>query len=109
MGKIKLSKICFSCKIEKNDIEFNKSKKSKDGLYHMCKICKRIYDKNDYDTKSIRKQQIRNSTLKNRLKIQEFIFEFLKDKICIDCGESDVVVLDFDHRENKEFQIGSAL
>jgi hypothetical protein len=42
---------------------------------------------------------------RHRLKIRALMFEYLSDKSCIDCGEKDPVVLEFDHREkDKKFK-----
>lgn len=35
---------------------------------------------------------------RHRVKIRTKLFEFLSTKHCIDCGEKDPVVLDFDHK-----------
>ena len=42
-------KICNSCKIEKNLIEFNKHQKMKDGYKNQCKICLNNYEKIRYE------------------------------------------------------------
>lgn len=44
-------KVCSKCGIEKDEGEFNKRKKSKDGLNYWCKSCKKEWRKNnkEYD------------------------------------------------------------
>ncbi len=38
---------------------------------------------------------------RHRIKIRARLREFLEKKACIDCGEKDPIVLDFDHRNSK--------
>lgn len=38
---------------------------------------------------------------RHREKIRTKLFYFLSEKSCIDCGEKDPIVLEFDHREPK--------
>jgi hypothetical protein len=52
--------------------------------------------------------------IKTRSKIRnkdarEFIFNYLNARSCVDCGESNILVLEFDHVKNKSFDIGKAL
>jgi hypothetical protein len=35
---------------------------------------------------------------RHRIKIRSKLLEFLSDKACIDCGENDPIVLEFDHK-----------
>lgn len=35
--------------------------------------------------------------------------EYMKDKKCTDCGESDLLVLEFDHLEGKTFNISTGV
>ena len=39
---------------------------------------------------------------RHRIRIRSKLFNFLSDKACIDCGEKDPIVLDFDHREPED-------
>jgi hypothetical protein len=34
-----------------------------------------------------------------------YVYGFLAKNPCVDCGESNIIVLDFDHLENKKFSI----
>ena len=38
---------------------------------------------------------------RHRIKIRALLFEYLSKRPCIDCGENDPVVLEFDHRDPK--------
>lgn len=43
------------------------------------------------------KEDLYRAQKRHRVRVQEKLFLFLSDKKCIDCGESDPVVLEFDH------------
>lgn len=47
--------------------------------------------------------QVRNA-------VRDYLVAFLSENPCVDCGESDPIVLDFDHRDGelKSFNIGDA-
>lgn len=66
-------KRCSTCKKNKELLEFWKNKSSKDGYYHICKSCSKVYyDANiEYITK--RKQKYR---LNNKTKIKEYGKEY---------------------------------
>lgn len=99
-------KICTKCKIEKDLSEFRKKKTCKDGLNNVCKTCCREYGKDHY--KSNKDKYIKKSKKWREDEILKFI-EFLKDKSCKDCGESDIRVLEFDHLRNKSFNISKKI
>ena len=42
------------------------------------------------------------------LPIKKFLFDFLSSCKCTDCGESDIMVLEFDHTEDKSFNLGKS-
>ncbi len=94
-------KICKNCNLPK--IDFRKSKKYIDGLDVYCKECRRMADKKTYNT-NITKN--RKAGLESKNKVRErnkqYIRDYLVGKSCVDCGEKDPIVLEFDHFENKK-------
>jgi hypothetical protein len=103
-------KKCCKCKEEKQLDDFSKSKNRKDGRNSMCKSCMRKYDKERFENMDRGERDKRLNGCKKRA--EEYhtkLYEILKDMKCMDCGNDNPVVLDFDHRDNKEFNIGSSL
>ena len=109
---IGMNKICSSCKKSKDISEFSlRSKKwiehrSGIGLYAAkCKECHKEYVKNHYHrNKEHYLEKYHEFKRSNRLKM----YEYLSDKQCIDCGENDPVVLDFDHKDKETKERGIA-
>ena len=48
------------------------------------------------------KNQLQANTARYIKRNQEYVLEYLKENPCIDCGETDPIVLDFDHVNRKE-------
>ncbi len=74
----------------------------------MNKKLKRKYD-NAYYAKMTLERKLHKQRQQNerRHKIVLFVFEYKKTHPCVDCGEDDPIVLEFDHliQKNKEFNI----
>jgi hypothetical protein len=91
-------KKCTRCKKEKPEQEFN-FKIKKTGLRQLqCRECTRLLIKNHYNTNKeyyLLKARKRNKTLRDEVNL--YLYEYLSKNPCVDCGESDVVVLEFDH------------
>ena len=92
-------KVCPKCKIRKNiKNEFHKNKSRPDGHQNLCKKCRNKYtskwQKQNY-IKLKPKKRLDKLNLKQRNK--QYILDYLKSNPCVDCGESDPVVLEFDH------------
>jgi hypothetical protein len=99
------TKICSCCRVEKPTKSFHKSRTRGDGFACYCKQCASQKTKDRYlqnkDLLYLR-QKLRNDKIK----------ELVKSKLtpCVDCGESDPLVLDFDHvRGEKKFNISQAI
>ncbi len=84
-----------------NETEFNwKIKNSK--LQSYCKKCSRTYIKDHYSKNRryyIEKARKRNVILQKTA--WDFLGPYLVSHPCIDCGESNILVLEFDHRNRK--------
>ena len=92
-------KKCSSCKKYKFKWKYNKNRTKRDGLQHQCRPCqheyhnKQWYPKNKKDRlKSVKKYKWERRQDNYRRVIKEY---FVKG--CVDCGESNVRVLEFDH------------
>jgi len=94
------------CTYKKCGIEFLQTSKSK-GTH--CPSCRKIYQKEWYlKNKEKRDAQIKKYD-KERIAInRKFICDYLKENPCIDCGESDIIVLEFDHQSDKTMNISEA-
>lgn len=68
----------------------------------MTKEDKRAYDREWYakNKSRIRKDKNENTRLR-RKRNTEFVFNYLKTHPCVDCGENDPIVLEFDHQHSK--------
>lgn len=102
------TKVCSKCKHDLPLEEFPKRKNSKDGRAYRCKTCTKQNSKENYKQKAthyINKVKQRNVNYRDRNR--RFVFEYLKNHPCVDCGESDPVVLEFDHLSDKECNISS--
>lgn len=97
-----MEKICSRCKLPKLIKEFRPNNSKSDGLQHCCISCDKEYQKEWYQKNKksvITKTRILNKEIQkiNRA----FIVEYLKNNPCVECGEKDIVVLQFDHIGHK--------
>lgn len=94
-------KICGVCKLEKLESEFATKKTGKSGhitLQWQCKSCHSLYRKEHYQqnkTKYLKKARTWGNAKK--ASTREFLLKYYKAHPCTDCGESNPVVLEFDH------------
>lgn len=89
---------CTVCKIDQEDDNFSWRSRKKNIRHKRCKSCISQSVKKHYlnnKDKYKKKAKVNNETYAERNR--RFIYDYLKLNPCIDCGESDVVVLDFDH------------
>lgn len=93
-----MTKHCPTCKTDKPTSEFHSNAGRKDGLASNCKICKQLHQKKWYGGHTEeQKKRIRVRKLDLKTRNKQNVDEYLKVHPCVDCGEKDIVVLDFDH------------
>lgn len=99
-------KRCVLCGQIKPVSEFNRKRASNDGRQDVCRGCNRQVSRDYYARNrekhlhavQLRKQRARRVTA-------ERLFEYLSAHPCVDCGESDVRLLEFDHLRDKAANI----
>jgi hypothetical protein len=91
-------KRCCRCKAWKPLTEFNRMSKSPDGRQAQCRECNRQYHYDNWE-RHMAQIKARNRRVTNDNKRR--LWDYLLDHSCVDCGESDPVVLEFDHLRDK--------
>ena len=102
-------RICTRCKQPKPLSEFNFKIKAKNLYSYHCRECSKTYVKTHYLNNKqyyLLKAKKRNTLVRNE--IREYLWNYLKDHPCVDCGETNPIVLEFDHVQNKLFAISSS-
>lgn len=99
---------CNSCHEIRKLVEYSYKNKTKGTRQRICKICTRsrikthyVNNKNYYITKA------KKRNMKVRQVLRKYIWDYLLKHPCLDCGESDPVVLEFDHTREKIVNISS--
>lgn len=91
-------KTCVKCGKRRLLKFFYTNKARSDGYQNTCIDCKRQYNKEWYKkTKDAHRIKVYRLKKARRIKNAKWIVEYLKDHPCIDCGEDNPIVLDFDH------------
>lgn len=93
-----LVKRCSGCKEEKDESQFQKNRTTHDGLQDQCKACRKATDRKSYLNRSPeRTARVLEQQRKARARNLRLTYEYLLQHPCVDCGEADPVVLEFDH------------
>jgi hypothetical protein len=97
------TKWCSKCEQELDIEAFGKNKGRTDGRQSWCRACKAAYDSAKYHEPNSRtKAQIRAANDQARERAREFVYDYLIEHPCVDCGEADPIVLEFDHVRGKK-------
>lgn len=97
-----MTKVCSTCRLKLDLDAFAYNKSKKDGRSHNCKKCHRKYCGQHY--KRNKSMYAKRNALK-RLKLRKVIWNYLDERSCVDCGEINTIVLEFDHKRDKRYNI----
>lgn len=109
-------KICSKCSTKKELTEFFVKDKLSGRLHAQCKECYKNHRKSYYAEHYSKygdnyRARANIRRIQNRKDLQQNMLDFLKDKACVICGQSDIRTFEFDHRnpETKSFGIAQAI
>jgi hypothetical protein len=87
--------------------QFSFKSKAKGTRHSLCKTCHGAYRKTHYENnraKYIKKAKV---NMKEQLaRNYALVDAYLREHPCVDCGETDIIVLDFDHRDRTKKTAG---
>lgn len=94
-------KLCSHCNIPKEESDFNFRNRVKNQKHTYCKDCGKSFTAAHYKNNP--------TPYKNRAKSRKnigksLLLDYLKLHSCVDCGETDPVVLQFDHVNGQKFK-----
>lgn len=102
-------KICTKCKVDylaPLEDYFNKKHDTKDGFQYRCKKCIAEFHKDHYQKrKQYYKKKARKHNSEYRKRNVQLMMDYLKEHPCVDCGEKDPIILEFDHRGDKVINV----
>ena len=102
--------MCGSCGHRKSALEFAWRRKARGQRDNYCRPCRAAYKRRHYAAN--RERYIANALGRKRAVVEERasqLVAFFNDRPCVDCGESDPLVLEFDHLREKRFNIAKGI
>lgn len=99
-------KECRSCGVFKEYSQFNRAKKNYDGHAYSCQACSRPYAKKYYEANRERLKDSQSASLEESIAVKrEYLINHYRNNPCVDCGESNVLVLQSDHQRDKVYEV----
>lgn len=105
-----MAKRCSRCRLEKPDEDFAWRHKDKGWRDSYCRPCRAEYKQEHYAKNKAR--YIEQAQDRTRTMLEErtrYLIDFFRTHPCVDCGERNPTVLEFDHLDEKQFDIGSGI
>jgi hypothetical protein len=101
---------CYRCGLYRAADDFAWRRKAKNQRDSFCRTCRAAYKREHYLAN--KQRYIDHAALnkeRERAERTVYLFEYFKSHPCVDCGETDPLVLEFDHLRDKIFNIGTGL
>jgi len=91
-------KFCPKCEAYLDTRFFSKNPAKRDGLNSYCREHQKAYQRDWYvRNKEKHVMQATQRTRRVRAELRHWIRDYLTSHPCVDCGEADYIVLEFDH------------
>ncbi len=92
-------KRCSVCKQDLPLTAFGTRSRAGDGLQSFCRDCNKLRSRACYErNREHHRRVVRANDLRYQAIVHEQLVRYLMDHPCVDCGETDIRVLEFDHR-----------
>lgn len=98
-------KQCGRCKKDLPLDKFAWKNKAKATYQWACRDCHKLLRTEHYQKNRVK---IYDRIKARQLELKNKIWQYKLENPCVDCGETDPIVLEFDHLDNKEFNVGEA-
>lgn len=103
-------KKCRMCSEFKDESQFNRNKSKPDGLGDKCRECMKAYRKQHYAANRHRlRQEIYAAKRDRKVYVIQQLLLYLMVHPCVDCGEADQRVLEFDHQSDKKYNVSELM
>src|SRR5215210_1805879 len=97
-----MERTCTKCFLQKPIEDFPWKYKDLDKRHTVCKECYAKRSNEWYqDNKTAHIQNVMENKVADRVRARQFIADYLSTHPCVDCGETDPVVLEFDYVKGK--------
>jgi hypothetical protein len=103
------TKKCTQCGEEKEICDFFFKNKKTNKLHSQCKSCYKEKRKNKEHYAKYKEEYLERINIRKKIKTSENrvnLLEYFKTHHCVVCDESNPIVLDFDHKDEKEKKYG---
>jgi len=92
-------KRCTLCNADRPLEAFNRKRRSRDGLQNVCRDCNRARSARYYrDNREAHRATVLENSARYKTRMRSRLIPYLISHPCVDCGETDIRLLEFDHR-----------